>query len=300
MIRFVAALAVTLVIFAGCREKEEPDAYGMVEAVEVIVGAETGGRIEALRAAEGDRLQAGQEVGSIETTQLALEREQLVAQSAAVSSRSNEVREQIDVLEVHRDIARRAYQRTRRLFDQRAATAQQLDAAERELRVAGQQIEAAQAQLQSIRREIEASEARQAQIGARIEKGKIVNPITGTVLVSYANAGEVTQAGQPLYRIANLDSVEVRAYITETQLSSVRIGQPARVTVDVAEDSRRAIAGTVTWIAREAEFTPTPIQTREERADLAYAVKIRVPNPAGQLKIGMPADVEFVEQVAAR
>ncbi|HEX8254648.1 MAG TPA: HlyD family efflux transporter periplasmic adaptor subunit, partial [Thermoanaerobaculia bacterium] len=170
----------------------------------------------------------------------------------------------------------------------------------REMRVAGQQIEAARAQLQSIAREVEVSEARRAQLGERIEKGKIVNPIGGTVLVTYARAGEVTQPGQPLYRIANLDSVEVRAYITETQLGSVRIGQAARVTVDVAKDARRAVAGTVTWVAREAEFTPTPIQTREERADLVYAVKIRVANAGGQLKIGMPADVEFVQQVAAR
>ncbi|HEX8251506.1 MAG TPA: hypothetical protein VF846_00050, partial [Thermoanaerobaculia bacterium] len=131
MFRISFALALALTLIAGCREKEEPDACGMVEAAEVMVGAESGGRIESLRVAEGDRLQAGQEVGSIETTQLGLEREQIVAQQAAVSSRSNEVREQIDVLEVQREIARRAYDRTRRLFDQRAATAQQLDAAER-------------------------------------------------------------------------------------------------------------------------------------------------------------------------
>lgn len=298
--RSYSFVLVLILAIAACRAEEEPDAYGMVEAVEVIVGAETGGVIETFRVAEGDRLDAGQEVGSIETTQLGLERQQVVAQEAAVASRSDEVRQQIDVLQVQRDIARRAYERTRRLYEQRAATAQQLDAAEREVRVAGEQIEAARAQLQSIRREVEASAARGAQVAERIEKGTIVNPITGTVLVTYAHAGEVAQPGQPLYRIANLDSVEVRAYITETQLTSVRIGQQARVAVDVAEGGRRIVPGRVTWVAREAEFTPTPIQTREERADLVYAVKIRVRNDGGALKIGMPADVEFVEQVAAK
>jgi HlyD family secretion protein len=113
------------------------------------------------------------------------------------------------------------------------------------------------------------------------------------VLTSYAKAGEFVQMGQPLYKIANLDAVEVRAYVTEPQLATVRLGQEARVTIDAGRGPRQTLSGTVAWISSQAEFTPTPIQTREERADLVYAVKIRVRNDKGVLKIGMPADVQF-------
>jgi HlyD family secretion protein len=136
-------------------------------------------------------------------------------------------------------------------------------------------------------------EARVAQVSDRIGKAAITNPVAGTVLAVYARAGETAQVGQPLYRIADLRTVEVRAYVVETQLASVRVGREVRVSVDVAEGERLALAGTVTWVSAEAEFTPTPVQTREERADLVYAVKIRVPNPDGLLKIGMPADVDL-------
>jgi HlyD family secretion protein len=126
----------------------------------------------------------------------------------------------------------------------------------------------------------------------------VSNPVGGTVLATYAKQGELVQPGQALYRIAPLDTMELRAYVPETMLSRVRLGQPAQVTVD-AGDARRAYDGTVTWIAAEAEFTPTPIQTRDERATLVYAVKVRVPNSGGALKIGMPADVRFAPLATA-
>jgi HlyD family secretion protein len=145
----------------------------------------------------------------------------------------------------------------------------------------------------SAQRHVTAAEAEVDQVGDRIRKNTIVNPIAGTVLATYAEAGEFVQQGQPLYKIANLEWVEVRAYVAETQLAHVRVGQTAHVTVDTGRDARRTVPGSVSWIASEAEFTPTPIQTREERADLVYAVKIRVANDGGLLKIGMPADVRF-------
>jgi len=147
---------------------------------------------------------------------------------------------------------------------------------------------------------VEAGDARVAGIADKIEKASIRNPVGGTVLATYARAGEVTQPGQPLYRIADLQTVEVRAYVAETQLTSVRVGQAARVSVDVGEGKREVFSGTVTWVSADAEFTPTPVQTREERADLVYALKIRVANPNGVLKIGMPADVDLQAQAASR
>ncbi|HET7706061.1 MAG TPA: HlyD family efflux transporter periplasmic adaptor subunit, partial [Thermoanaerobaculia bacterium] len=241
---------------------------------------------------EGDRLTPASVVGTIETTGVALEQQQVAAQRSAASARLDEVAQQIDAMQVQREIARRTYERTRRLVEQRAATAQQLDVAEGEYRVLNEKIQGAQAQANTIRRDVEAADARVAQVGDRLSKNQIVNPVGGTVLVVYARAGELTHPGAPLYRIANLETMEVRAYITETQLSAVKVGQQATVSFDAGEQ-RQSVNGIVTWVSPDAEFTPTPIQTRDERADLVYAVKVRVPNPNGVLKIGMPAEVDF-------
>jgi HlyD family secretion protein len=294
------ALVLLLPGVAACHKEKPPDAYGNVEAVEVVVGAEASGRIETFQVQEGQTLAAGAVVGAIETTPLALERRQLSAQRAASASRLGEIAQRIDTLEVQRRIAARAYERTRRLHARQAATALQLDQDERTYKVLGEQIETERAQAATVRHDVEAADARVAEVADRIEKGAIRNPVAGTVLATYARAGEVTQSGQPLYRIADLQTLEVRAYVVETQLTSLRVGQTARVSVDVGGGKREVLAGTVTWVSADAEFTPTPVQTREERADLVYALKIRVPNPDGILKIGMPADVDLQAQAASR
>ncbi|HEX7829318.1 MAG TPA: HlyD family efflux transporter periplasmic adaptor subunit [Thermoanaerobaculia bacterium] len=298
--RFNLSVLALVTLTLACSKPAEPDAYGNVEATEVVVGAEASGRIEALRVNQGDKLAAGAVVGTIETTRLGLQEREISSQRDVSASRINEVEQQIGALSVQREIAKRAYERTRRLFAKQAATSPQLDQAERDYKVLGEQIEAARAQQESIRREMKTAEVRIAQVSEQVGNGTITNPIDGTVLATYAKTGEVTQTGAPLYRIADLRSVEVRAYVTETQLSAVRVGQPARVTVDTGEKQRSTVDGTITWVSSDAEFTPTPIQTREERADLVYAVKIRVANPNGVLKIGMPADVDFPNQVAAK
>ena len=293
---------VLLLVLAAlaCHEEKEPDAYGNVEAVDVVVGAEAGGRIATFQVEEGQALAAGAVVGTIETTPLLLEKKQLAAQRAAAASRLGEIAKRIDTLEVQRRIASRAYERTRRLHAQQAATAQQLDQDEKTYKVLGEQIETERAQAATVRHDVEAGDARVAGIADKIEKASIRNPVGGTVLATYARAGEVTQPGQPLYRIADLQTVEVRAYVAETQLTSVRVGQAARVSVDVGGGKREVLSGTVTWVSSDPEFTPTPVQTREERAYLVYALKIRVDNPGGILKIGMPADVDLLAQAASR
>jgi len=144
------------------------------------------------------------------------------------------------------------------------------------------------------------ADAQVSQAGERIRKTEVRNPIDGTVLTSYVKAGEVVQAGQPLYRVANLTSMEVRAYVTEPQLSAIRLGQEAQVSIDAGGGQRQTVPGSISWISSRAEFTPTPIQTREERVDMVYAIKIRVTNANGVLKIGMPVDVQFVASQAAR
>ena len=329
-----AGVLAALLALGACRRAAEPDAYGNVEATEVVVGAEANGRLVSYTVNDGDKLSAGAVVGAIDATQLSLERDQLVAQHAATASRVTEVQQQIQGLEAQRsataaqrdgaraqrdalvaqqEIAKRSYDRTTRLVAQQAATTQQLDQAERDYRVLGDQIKAqdeqikaferqiaaeteqvqtARAQEQTVRRQVMAAEAQVNQAGERIRKSQVVSPIAGTVLTTYAKAGEMVQVGQPLFKVASLDSVEVRAYVTEPQLAGIRLGQEARISVD-AGHQRQTLQGTIAWISSQAEFTPTNIQTREERADLVYAIKIRVANDEGALKIGMPVDVAF-------
>ena len=286
--------ALVLAVVMACGEDGVADAYGNFEATEVVVSAQTSGQIERFTPTEGMYLQRDAVAALIDTTQLALEVRQLLAQRAAMASRGAEVDEQLDALAVQHEIARRAYERTQRLHAAQAATVQQLDQAEREFRVLGAQIEALRAQRRSVGMETASTDARVAQIRDRLARSSVANPQAGTVLATYARAGEVVQSGQPLYRIAELDTLTLRAWVSGAQLGSVRLGQLVRVRIDAGGAAeQRALVGTVTWISPEAEFTPTPVQTRDERADLVYAVKVRVANPDGILKIGMPADISL-------
>ena len=289
----VLALAVLLGTVTACRDKNQPDAYGNFETTEVVVSAETSGQLLWFKADEGQPLAHGQLVGVIDTTQLALQQRQLAAQRGAGTSHVAEVGQQLDALRVQHEIAGRNYDRVKRLFAEQAATAQQLDQAERDYKVLGEQIQGAEAQQRSVGEDVKSTDARLAQISQQLAKSRITSPVAGTVLARYTDRGEFVQPGQPLYKIANLDSMILRAYVTETQLARVKLGAPANVSIDTGDKTRRTIAGTVSWVSPEAEFTPTPIQTRDERKDLVYAVKVRVPNPGGMVKIGMPADVRF-------
>jgi HlyD family secretion protein len=296
-VRFLPVLA--LVLGAGCKRGDEPDAYGNFETTEVVVSAETSGQLQWFTPDDGERLDSGALVGVVDTVQLALQRDQMVAQRGASGSRAAEAGKNISVLEAQHEIAQRGYDRTQRLHQQQAATAQQLDQAERDFRVLGDQIQAAQAQQSAARHDVASSAAQIAQIEDRIRRSRITNPRAGTVLTKYVEPGDFVQQGQPLYKLAIVDSMELRAYVTEPQLAQIKIGQPAQVTIDAGGKQRTTRSGKVTWISSEAEFTPTPVQTREERADLVYAIKIMVPNHDGLFKIGMPADVSFAAQAEA-
>lgn len=282
-----------LALCAACGSDNEPDAYGNFEANEVVVSAEAAGQLRTFALAEGEQIAAGAVVGLVDTSQLAFERAQLAAQRASTEARVVEADRQIAVLEAQREVAARAYERTRRLHAQQAATAQQLDQAEREFRVLVAQIQAARAQRESVARQVTSSDARVAQIRDLIANSRIVNPEPGVVLATFVREGEVVQQGQPLYRVAGLDTLTLRAYLSAAQLSAIRIGQRVQVNVDGGDGQIVSLPGRVSWISAKAEFTPTPIQTREERADLVYAIEVRVPNPDGVLKIGMPADVDL-------
>lgn len=286
------ALPALLALLAACGP-DEPDAYGNFEADEVVVSAEASGRLVRFDAEEGETLAAGAVVGQIDTLALALQRAEVESRGEASLTRTREARAQIDVLRAQLATASDELARTRRLFDAEAATAQQLDRASGEVRVLRERIEAARAQTGVAQEEAGGAEARIRQIELQIERSRVVNPVAGTVLATYAEAGELVQPGAPLYRVADLRTLTLRAYVTGAQLAGVRLGEEVRVAVDSAGGGLRRLAGRVVWIASEAEFTPTPIQTRDERADQVYAVKVRVPNPDGVLRVGMPGELDL-------
>lgn len=286
--RYVVLLlgAIALV---SCRE-QDTDAYGNFEATEVTVAAEVGGRLLALRVEEGDRVAKGALVGAVDTVPLTLERRATAARRAAGASRAREADATIASLEVQQKIADRELARTERLLKNAAATAQQGDRAEREARVVKEQLTGALVARAALRQEVAALDAQVALIDDRLARSRIVSPLAGTVLTRYVEPGEFVQQGQPLFKLASLDSLTFRAYVSGAQLGSLRLGQDVQVGVDRA-DSIATLPGRVTWIASAAEFTPTPIQTRDERADQVYAVKVTVGNPDGALRIGMPGEL---------
>ena len=276
-------------VLAGCRD-QKADAYGNFEATEVTVAAETGGRLLALTVEEGARVAKGATVGAVDTIPLILERRAVAARRAAGASRAREARATIAALAVQHAMAERELARTERLLRNAAATAQQGDRAEREARVIKEQLAGARAARATLTQELAALDAQVALIDERLVRSRVMSPLDGTVLARYVEPGEFVQPGQPLMKLASLDSLTLRAYVSGSQLGAIRLGQKVDVAVDRA-DSIAKVPGRVTWIASTAEFTPTPIQTREERADQVYAVKVAVGNADGALKIGMPGEL---------
>jgi HlyD family secretion protein len=285
----ILALGIGAVAMSSCR-KQDADAYGNFEATEVTVAAEVGGRLLVLRVDEGDRVRRGAVVGAVDTVPLILERRMTAARRAAAAARARESNATIAALEVQQTIAERELARTERLLKNAAATAQQGDRAEREARVIKEQLAGARVARSALAQEVAALDAQVALIDDKLARSRIVSPLDGTILTRYVEPGEFVQQGQPLFKLASLDSLTFRAYVSGSQLTSIRLGQPVRVGVDRA-DSIATLPGRVTWIASSAEFTPTPIQTRDERVDQVYAVKVAVNNPDGVLRIGMPGEL---------
>jgi HlyD family secretion protein len=290
MVRRRCAALAAVMLLAACR-KEKPDAYGNFEATEVVVSAEVGGQLLRFEPDEGERLAVGAFAAQVDTATQSLAREEMVAQRSVSAARVTGAEAEVRVLRTQLQTAREEHQRTLRLFRAQAATAQELNRLEGEVRSLRQRIAAAQAQAGAVGEEVGGVDVRVAQAEDRIRRSRVVNPITGTVLTTYAEAGEFVQPGQPLYKIANLDTLTLRAYVSGAQLHAVRIGERVRVRVDRNEKELDELPGWVSWIASRAEFTPTPIQTRDERTEQVYAIQVRVPNPRGRLKIGMPGEV---------
>lgn len=288
-----APLAVGLgLLLAACGGAGEPDGYGTFEATEVTVSAETGGRLLRFAAREGERIEAGRRVALVDTTQASLRLRELQARRRAAEHRARRAGEEIAALRAELEAARDELRRDRRLAADSAATARQLNRRRREVRVLERRLGAARAERSAARSEAASAQARVEQARERLRTDSFVtNPITGTVLVTYAEAGEHVRPGEPLYDVAATDTLSLHAYLTGGQLARVEVGQTVRVRYDAGPDELAVREGRVTRVADEAEFTPTPVLTREERVNFVYRVEVDVPNEDGVLKVGMPGEL---------
>ncbi|WP_347174926.1 HlyD family secretion protein [Polaribacter uvawellassae] len=287
-----AILSIILVALASCtNDNDKADGYGNFEATEITISAENNGKIMQFTIDEGSVLKEHTFIGYIDTIPLSLKREQLGISKAIIASKSKSVLSQVAVLNAKLETANTAKNRIKNLLKDKAATQKQLDDVNGEINIIKQQISSVEFQNAPILNEYKSIDVQLKQINDQILKSKIINPVNGTVLTKYAEPNEITAFGKPLYKIANLKTMQLRVYISETQLASVQIGQEVTVKIDDAE-AMKSYKGVINWIATEAEFTPKIIQTKEERVALVYAVKITVKND-GSLKIGMPAEMWF-------
>lgn len=296
---------------ASCHDnRPDTDASGVFESDEVIVSAEQTGKLLSFPIREGDTLRKGARVGNIDVSNVILQKQQMEASIQALHQKTTNprpqaelVRRQLEVQESQLAQQQREKTRTENLLKADAATQKQLDdinaqidQLQKQIAVSRQQIALDNSNIATQNRTIfsekDPLEKSVATIQDQIDKGQIINPITGTVLTRYALEGEMTTTGKALYKIANIDTLTLRAYVTGAQLTSIKLNQTVKVYTDDGAKNYRQYAGQVYWISDKSEFTPKTIQTKDERANLVYAVKIRVKND-GYLKIGMYGEVKF-------
>lgn len=290
-------IATALLSLAACNRGDgDFDATGTFEATEILVSSEANGKIMELNIEEGDRLDAGALIGYVDSTQLYLKKMQLSAGLRSVDIRKPDIRKQIAALEQQIATARTEQQRMENLVKAKAGNQKQVDDIVNNIKYLQKQLDAQYSTLNKTTggadAEAEGILYQIMQLDDLLQKSRIVNPQAGTVLVKYAEPGEVTAAGKPLYKIADTDLLYLRAYITSDQLSTLKQGQTVRVFADYGENDRREYPGTITWISDKSEFTPKGIQTKDERANLVYAIKIAVKND-GYLKIGQYGETVF-------
>lgn len=291
------AYPLLVLLAASCVEGNKAyDASGVFESTEVTVSAEGNGKILSLDIQEGDRLEAGQIVGCIDTVQLHLSEVQLEASRRAVGSGWLDISRQIAALESQIGKQRQELDRFTKLEKAGASNRKQVEDIQAQIETLERQLAAQKESLNSSNRNVsgqaDALEAQIEQIRDRIRKCVITSPVAGTVLAKYSEAGEFAALGRALFKVADIDNIRLRAYITADQLTTLKLGQQVRVFADQGSSGRKEYAGTLIWISDKAEFTPKTIQTRDERANLVYAVKIAVEND-GLIKLGMYGDIKF-------
>ena len=278
----------------SCTKEAEFDAQGTFEATEVVVSSEATGRILNFDIEEGMAIAANQTVGTIDSLQLHLQRKQLVVQQSVLLASRPDVKKQVAALREQIAKQKTELRRVDNMLRDGAATQKQKDDIEAQIKIMEGQLEAKLSTLDKNTSTINGNsvvlEAQIAALDDRISKCRIISPVGGTVLVKYAEAGELASAGKPLMKIADLKNIYLRAYFTSDQLANVKLGDEVKVVADFGGTERYDYTGRVAWISSESEFTPKTIQTKDSRANLVYAVKIAVEND-GRLKIGLAGEV---------
>jgi len=288
-------LILLLILGWSCNRNDRSDAYGNFEAIEVIVSSQANGQILSLVVEEGMKVNLGDTIGMIDTVDLSLKKDQLLSQEQVIMARLRNIDSQIRVQEQQRKNILVDKERVENLLKDGAATQKQMDDITGSLDLIEQQIIATEVQKDAIRAELATLDTQVKQVEETLSKCFIVSPLSGTVLVKFAERGEITAMGKLICKMANLDDMELKVYISGDQLPYLKLGQTLEVLIDKNAQEFSTLQGTVTWISSKAEFTPKTIQTKKERVNLVYAAKVRVPND-GTLKIGMPGEVNFMPQ----
>lgn len=287
----------------SCSEADKSDAYGNFEATSITVSAKGNGQLIYLDVAEGQHLAANQVIGLVDTTHLHLEKLKLQAQLRSLEDKLKDAGPEIAVLKERLANLTREKNRTAVLLEQKAATQKQLDDLNGEMDMINRQISSTQREMaianRGIMSEREPMIAQLAILQNSIQDHLVINPLSGTVLTKLSESSELVGVGTPLYKVADLEILKLRAYTSASLLTEVALGDDVKVLVDDGKEGYRELNGTVAWIAEEAEFTPKTIETKEERVNLVYALEVKVKND-GSLKIGMPGEVIFKKQESLR
>jgi len=284
-------------LLAACNsDKKEYDATGTFEATETTVSAEQSGTLLNFALEEGDDIEAGQEIGLIDTTQIWLKIRQTTATKAVYQSQKPDLQKQIAVTRQQLAKAKTEQQRYRELVNDGAAPAKMLDDATSQVQVLQRQLDAQvstlNTQLSTLNSQMSATDVQTSQLRDQLQKCHIKSPAAGTVLEKYVERGEFVAPGKPLFKMGEVKQMFLRAYVTSAQLQNIKTGQSVKVYADYGNGQKKEYDGTISWISRRSEFTPKTIVTDDERADLVYAVKIAVKND-GYIKIGMYGEVKW-------
>ncbi len=277
----------------SCNSKDEKsDAFGNFEADPVIVSSESSGKIVQLNVEKGQKIEKGYVAALIDTVQMDLKLKQINAQKDAIISKRQSIQSQIAVFEEQIKNLKVNEERVKNMLKDKAATQKQLDDITGQIDVIEKQIASTKTQFTSVNKELEVLDAQEASTIDLLDRCTVVSPVNGTILETYVEQGELATPGKPLFKIADLDKLTLKVYVSGGQLPAVKIGQQVNVVIDKSETENQTLPGQVAWISSEAEFTPKIIQTKEERVKLVYAVKVTVKND-GTLKIGMPGEVSW-------
>jgi HlyD family secretion protein len=282
---------IAIVLSGGCKSKTEvADAYGNFEATEVVVSAETNGRILKFDAREGSQIAKETELALIDTTLIYLQKQELIAGIRSVRTKIGTINAQNDIINQQIENVRVNINRIQKMLKDDAATLKQLDDLTGQEAVMQKQIAANNTQKISIEAELSVYDSKLATLNEQLKRSSVKSPLSGTMIEKYSESGEIIAAGRPLAKIADLSVIKLKAYVSGTQIGKIKIGQRCTVRIDDGKKGYRSFEGTIAYISEKAEFTPKIIQTKEERVTLVYAVNIDVVND-GSLKSGMPGEV---------